>query len=418
MNNQSRMKFAFLLFLSLLLFSTVSADTSVLQPNQAQEFRIFSETSDEGSIYAVLPTTSKSLSAETTNSLISISDDGANYRFYNNSSQLALINLGDVILSEGTPLAPYGFMRRVTDIWTEGDQIIFQTEQAVLTDVFHEASVSISQQITPAMISNTSLADGVSLLETNEEVPTFTFSKVLFDEDGDEATTHDQIKASGEVSVELSYDFDFEITAIPPSLDQLTFLVDVTELAALSVESGNIAFLDSEFEVELAKQTLSPIVIGGVPFVPEVTISVGLDGSIQADISSSVTQQFDFDGGVIYDGNEWDVLSDYTNSFSYELPELAEAQLEFKAFVGANVNFLIAGLPLGPSLSLKPYLLLTVDPTATPWWQLFGGLEIDLGMFLKPFGVTLVDLDFTLVDYDRLLARSWSNQLYLPLVKR
>ncbi len=417
MNSYRKMKFVSILLWCLLMFVTVKADTAIVQSNPSTEFIIISETSDVGSIYAVMPATSKALSTETTNSLISISDDGAMYYFRNDVVQLNQIKVGDVILSEGTPLAPNGFMRRITAVWIEADQIIFQTEQAVLTDVFYEASVSISQQITPDIISDMTLSEGVSLLETDGEVFTFTFEKVLFDEDANLATIDDQIKATGQINLDLSYEFDFEITAFPPSLDQLTFLVDVTESVDLAVESGNVTFIDGELEVEITKQELKPIIIGGVPFVPEVTLSVGLDGTVQADVSASVSQQFDFDGGVIFDGSDWDVLSEFNNSFNYELPDLSDGEFEFKTYSEAKVDFLIFGLPLGPSFSLKPYLILAVAPAANPWWELTGGLEINLGMFLKPFGVTLVDKEFTLVDYAFVLARSWSNIIFLPVVE-
>ncbi|MCP5101412.1 MAG: hypothetical protein GY943_38185 [Chloroflexi bacterium] len=419
MNNHNSVKYVYLLSLSLLLFSSVHVDASISQPESSKEFITISETSDGVDIYAVMPITSKALNAETMDALISISDDGKTYYFRNDASQLNQINAGDVILSKGSPLAPYGFMRRVAAISTEPDQTIFQTEQAVLTDVFHEASVSISQQITPVIINETILSEGVSLMETDGEVFTFTFDKILFDEDGETDTINDQIKVDGQATIDLSYDFDFEITAFPPSLDQLAFLVDVTESVDINVESGNVTFVDDQFEVEIAKKKLNPIVIGGVPFVPELTLSVGLDGTVQANISASVSQQFDYDGGVLFDGDDWEVvLTEFNNSFSYELPDLSDSNFEFKAFTNANVDFLIAGLPLGPSLSLKPYLLLSVDHTANPWWELTGGLDIDLGMFLKPFGVALVDLEFALINYNRVLAGSWSNTIYLPMVNR
>lgn len=410
------------LFLLVCLFVASSARAAPQggQHGQSEAPVTIDHSSEAGDVYAVMLPTSKPLSEAASDALLAISDDGAQYRFRGDVVQLGQIRPGDVILSEASAKAPYGFMRRVTAVWHEADQIVFQTEQAALTDVFYEADVAISQQVTPAMVTNWTLPEGVTLQSVDGEVFRFEFTDViLFDEDGDESTTDDQVRASGLVVLDLAYDFDFAVTPIPPRLDELSFLVEAVETASLEIDSALVEFVDASFEYEIDTITLPPIPTGipGISIIPELVLTVGVEGTVRANVSSSVTQQFEFSGGVTFDGDAWDTVSEFDNSFSYDLPNLSDSEMALRGYADATLNLLIGGIA-GPSVTLRPYVLLTIRPDEDPWWEVTGGIEIEFGIVVTIFDATLVDREFMLVDEATLLARSWPNAVYLPFIRR
>ena len=71
-------------------------------------------------------------------------------RFREGDPAVAALEPGFVLVSEPVPgAAPAGFLQRIETKRLEGDEIIFETTQAVLTDVFEKATIRLEQDLEP-----------------------------------------------------------------------------------------------------------------------------------------------------------------------------------------------------------------------------------------------------------------------------
>jgi len=83
---------------------------------------------------AVIPETTEILTDTTTQYLSSISGDGTVFTFSQTTPELDDVSPGDVIVGDVATNAPYGFLRKVTDISSAGGQVTITTEDASLED--------------------------------------------------------------------------------------------------------------------------------------------------------------------------------------------------------------------------------------------------------------------------------------------
>ncbi|KAA3663946.1 MAG: hypothetical protein DWQ04_08175 [Chloroflexi bacterium] len=63
-------------------------------------------------------------------------------------------------------------------------------------------------------------------------------------------------------------------------------------------------------------------------------------------------------------------------------------------------------------------LLLDVDPDADYRWELYGGLEVNVGVLVKILNFTIADYEENLVDYRLLLTSYWAYSIYLPSIQK
>ena len=63
----------------------------------------------------------------------------------------------------------------------------------------------------------------------------------------------------------------------------------------------------------------------------------------------------------------------------------------------------------GPYAKVNAYLKLHADVSETPWWKLYGGLEIPVGVKVEVLSRVVVSYETTAIDYRLLLAQAESN---------
>ena len=151
---------------------------------------------------------------------------------------------------------------------------------------------------------------------------------------------------------------------------------------------------------------VTPVVAFPVVIVPVLTVNVGLDGSVHVGVSTGVTQEATLTAGVNYDGN-WNPVSVFSNTFEFRPPTLS-ASLDFKGYAGAELALMLYGIA-GAYADTNAYLQLEADINITPWWKLYGGLEVLGGVQIEILSHTLADYEVTLIDYRVLLAQAESD---------
>jgi Tol biopolymer transport system component len=360
------------------------------------------------SLPPVIPDTTKVLTGATTQHLVSVSSDGSTFTFSQNTPELSALNVGDVMVSDVTDAAPYGFLRRVTDIVLSGGQVVIATIPATLEDAIQQGTAHFARRLTPADLEALTTRPGVTL--RSKAGPTIDDSfyfelndVVLYDEDGNYQTTDDQIKANG--SVELAPDIVFDWNIQYWSLRELVFIFNAEETAELELETEvEVAEIEAEYEIAHLNLGVITVFVGPVPvvYVLEMPIYVGVDGDVSVGVSTSVTQQANLSAGLRYEQGDWTPISSLTNNFTWQPPTLS-TEVELKGYVEPLLSLLLYGIA-GPTASANPFLELEADLFANPWWELFAGIEATVGVKVEVMGHSFGDHTEVVIGYRVLLA--------------
>jgi len=365
---------------------------------------------DAGMPTAVIPETTEILTDPTTQYLSSISEDGTVFTFSQTTPELDDVSPGDVIVGDITTNAPYGFLRKVTTVSSVGSQVIVETEDATLEDAIQDGGIRLSQTLTPDDIQETMQVTGVTLATASQPqgIGTFYFTLdnvVLYDDDGDPGTTNDQITANGSITLEPSFDFGMVIRWF--HLEELNFTITATETAEIQIEA-DLEYPLIQQEKEIARHYFTPITVLVGPFpiviVPVLTINVGVDGSVHVGIATGVTQQATLTAGLQYDDSVWSTVKDFENEFQF-IPPVLSAGLDLKGYAGVQLSLMLYGV-VGPHAEINAYLKLEADIFATPWWQLYGGLEVQGGIKIEIYSRSIAGYEATLIDYRIMLAQA------------
>lgn len=339
----------------------------------------------------IIPPTTNPLPPETTAELLSVSPDGVTYTFDTMTSALAAVAPGEIIVAVPSTAAPNGFLRRVTAINTTGGDVVVQTQPATLEDAIQQGEVIFSRRLTSEGLAAQDLAPGVTLQPSSAMSPQAAFyleinDVVIHDDDGNPGTTNDQVVANG--SIEFEPTLNFSLLIRQGAIEYLQFTVDARETADLEIEA-RLAAAGLKKEKLLGDpihlQTFV-VWVGPVPivFAPVLTFQIGIDGSVHVGVTTGVTQELTASAGVRYTNQTWGPVSGLTNSFTWTPPTL-HAGLDLKGYASARLQVLIYGV-VGPYGDVGPYLKLEADTAAMPWWQLYGGLEVPVGVRVDLLG--------------------------------
>lgn len=371
-------------------------------------------TSSASSMPVVIPETTKVLPETTTQLLSEISGDGTVFTFTQSTPHLHALETGDVIVGGATANAPNGFLRKVTAVSSSWWPVVVETEDATLEETIESGSAQISHALAPDQVQASTQLIGVRLATAADLQDDFYLNLedvVLYDHDGDLDTEHDQILANG--SIRLKPDFDFSLRVQHFELQELSFIASVEETAELEIEAkAALSVIDEK--VEIARYILSPVtvMVGPVPvvLVPVLTVNVGINGSVYVGLRSEVTQQATLRAGLRYAGEVWTPVMDFSNQFNYSNPPTLQPTVgvEAKGYAGAQIALQLYGLA-GPYAEVDAYLKLDVDAAASPWWTLYGGLEVPVGVRMEILGRELADYDIVAIGYRLVLAQAQTN---------
>ena len=361
----------------------------------------------------VIPDTTEVLTETITQYLSEISSDGAVFTFTQSTSGLNALAPGDVMVSDATTNAPNGFLRKVTTVSSAGGQVVVETEEATLEEAIETGEAQVSRVLHPDDIQGGALMKGVTLAVApqihNGLYFLYTLDKVvLYDDDGNLDTTNDQITADGSIRLEPSFNFGLKVRWF--QLKELSFTTSANEKAELEIKA-EVEYPLIKEEKEIARHYFNPItvMIGPLPvvIVPVLTINVGVDGSVHVGVTTGVTQQATLRAGLEYADDTWSPVSDFSNQFNYNPPALS-AGLDLKGYAGAQLSLMLYGVT-GPYAKVNAYLKLEADLGAVPWWTLYGGLEVPVGVKIEVLSHLIAGYETTIIDYKLPLAQAQFN---------
>ncbi len=312
------------------------------------------------------------------------------------------IEVGDILVFPPSSRVPNGALRTVTGVGAE----VITTEPASVEEAFENLRFDTTITLTAAHLASGGAARKAGAARSGFELQTTFDDFVVLDLDGEGATGADRILASGYVLLDPAFHFDIEVRwftlrdlelhAIMRTESEVTVRSSI-DVQALSSDNCRVPIASFEF-------LPIPLMGGVVSVTPTIDIVVGCDGSVSAELSTGMSFAREQVAGVEYHDENWDLLSDCSQSFEAYPPELS-AELALSAYLSCDAGFLIYGLA-GPSVLAKASLSLDAAVGANPWWRLDCGLDIDAKGTVEMFKRTLAELDFDVFDWGRLLAQA------------
>ena len=353
----------------------------------------------------------------TANNLISISEDGTVLTFTGVTPYLESLQPDDVMVSTfATDVTPYGLLRKVTNVVIDDPQVTVETTDATVEDVLEEGEIIVNKALTAYDITSfVPLVEGVTLQEAIpgpiHQQGCLTLNKVLYDADGNNNTTNDQVVLNGSACLDPSYHFSLGMGwkhkwGIPyPAVKNLVFAVGLSESIALELDAHYTQTFSKE--IPIAVIGYGAIVVGPLVFIPVQTVYVGIDGSISAGITAGINQYAGLELGLSYHNSKWAAIANVTSGFDYHLPVLNYLDAQVEVYAGSEFRFMLYGVA-GSYVNLTGYFDLEMGSFSNQWLNIFAGIKAGAGFKAGIWGFEIKKDWPNLFNHYELLAQQYA----------
>jgi uncharacterized protein (TIGR02145 family) len=364
-----------------------------------------------------IPETTKVIDESTWQANV-ISVDSANYTFIfnENISSKVVLKTGDILVSaEGE-----GYLRKVTNVVQENGEIKIYTEFASLNEAVRDGNFTFNTILSEQNIKKiTYLKKGIKIDTTHMKSTEATNIEASIDEylDNDQkvhVTGNFSMLPSANCELVLGF-FKVKKFSIDYEIEEQINLATTLELLNLEY-SKEVELVDITFNTIIVYIGTPPLVIP-VVIVPEMVIVAGVNMDIESNISTSIHQQMNYSVGILYENGIWTPLQQQTNSFTYQPPTLT-ANANAKAYIKPQLNFKVYG-KVSPYIYGEAYGRLEADLLENPWWALYGGANVGLGVKMEILDQELFNwpkTPFYIFDYEQLIAQSTTPPANLPTI--
>lgn len=374
---------------------------------------------DKPEVSYSLPSTTKYVSQENEASVMSVNEGGETIVLKGGSSLAASVKEGDVLMFGITSQTPNGLLRKVATRIEQGPNVVLETGQATIPEAFEKLDLKLERSLPfSEMQSYETSLEGLELRQFPLTLEGSVGGKfevdfngtVLYDQDGDKATTGDQVVADGAISFTVGLVLEVETEWL--SLKRMKVGTEMIQKGELSIYTS-LPELEFEKELVLADLYFGAFAVGPVVITPNLEMLLGANGELQAQIAVSVTESVKVSTGATYLSGSWTPYSDFTTDWEFDPPSLS-ASARVKAYVGPRLNLMFYGIA-GPYVQVDGYLELEADLNKTPWWSLYVGLEGFLGIKGEILGKELLNYKSgDLLGYREPIAQSDANAECLP----
>ena len=332
-----------------------------------------------------------------------ISLDTTNYTFTFNNALLNKVALkqGDVLVSA----IGEGYLRKVDNVQKSGNNVIVSTSFANLSQALNNGSFSFTyilsaQRMQKPQYIRSGVTIDTSNLKTNKN------SNLVFNID----TYID----NGQL-IHLTGHFSLLPTIHCSTLWELLnlkyFHVDYEVQEQINLNASiNLLNLQYNNEVELLNIPFEPIIVWigapgyGIPVVltPKIEILAGTELNAQSALETSANQQLNYTIGITFEKNQWTPVNTFNNSFTYSPPSIT-ASAEAKVYIKPKFTISVYGM-VSPYLYGEGYSRIQADILATPWWSLYAGANVGLGIHMGIWGLIQDYTPPPFFQYETLLA--------------
>lgn len=292
---------------------------------------------------------------------------------------------GDIIVSGPSEKIPRGLLVEVDERSRDGKK--YKIKPGHLEDVIKKGKINFNKEL---KITDLDQKYYQKISKQNGYDFYHKFSKVIFDEDGDTTTIHDQVKANCEIGFNAELGLDIEFDNGIKNLD-IDGIID----SYASVETiGNI---EKEFvkRIPIAKYYFSPIPVCATPpiaITPIINVYFENLNSGKSSFEASVDFENTFGTKISYNGNSWEepnLIEDHKFEFK---DGYANYDFNSAAVLNEEAIFLINGI-YGPFLSAREYLKIN---SSNSEWELYGGLRFSVGVKADGLSKILPEYDATI----------------------
>ena len=309
------------------------------------------------------------------------------------SSSAQQIDVGDVIVGQNDSTAANGFLRRVTSKTIQGSLVILETDTASMMAAFESMDIFEIHELHPSDVVSYKLHDGVTFLRSRDaELFNVGAGLVLYDQDGDEGTTEDQIRLDGTFIFSAAIFADIEIEFF--TLTKFETGIQSSQQVNLNLTANLQWEFGEETDLELAKFHLTPLLVGTVVLHPTVTVKAYISGDMTIKVATGVTYtQYVRLGAGWQDSQGFYNISYFNHNYSYSPPQF-NAEFNFEEGLALQFAILAYGVA-GPYVEAKAGLHFTGTLGANPCdFQLHADLKAIL------YGVVGLQCEVLDLDYN------------------
>ncbi|WP_062301737.1 VWA domain-containing protein [Demequina subtropica] len=345
--------------------------------------------------------------------------------------------VGDVIVVDRSDILPTGALRRVSAVHVDGDSVVYETEQAALTDVFLQLHVAIEDEpvlpVQDDIEAAAATAGGRGALGTvRRSAPS-----LVLPADGEESDRRDVAEVSvslagalksgefdegeytgeeerddglsveGELGWEIGYEFTLT-TTLSATID-IDFargwfteesVIETFEMAQTTTfETKTSIFTYAKVEAKVTKP-LPEVLLGTVPIpapvptyvtlklLPEVYASAEITGKVGFKVEGTYTDTI----GISYRDGRWEPVDEPVSSESTADVPSVTIDLEGKVGLAGTVKFLLwdvvgvtATIDAGAVVEVK------VDVGEGGEWEFYAEVGAEVGVVAQAFNHVLVE---------------------------
>jgi len=283
-------------------------------------------------------------------------------------ADLSALQPGSILVSNGIVggdgVRTQYFLKRVEKIVGNNQSLkVVKTSEASITDFVEEGVFVWQQALTASDVDASSLPQGLQLkpsnssgaqktADTSDPIEFLASGLVLYDDDGNVSTKHDQISLNGGIKLFVNPDFALDID-FPFTVEEFRSIlyVDLNTDATLTV--GGLVNL-AEKKLPALSLKFSVIPLGPLIIVPTVDLNIVYQAGAGGVIKPTITAKTDIVAGARYRSElGWDGVSDL--DFDVGVNNWTEL-VDFKAeaTLGPEIAF-VASLygVLGPKINAK-----------------------------------------------------------------
>ena len=390
---------------------------------------------------AVIPAKTKVADVAARLQVLNASIDDSSVRFAQVTPYTQSLNPGDVIVSEPSQNAPYGFLRKVESVMQDGTQVLVRTKAATLAESIDVADLSEERTLTGADTKGfTPLAEGVSLAPASRfgtrDVASKKFSldfdRVVIDlsKDDKDPNTNGTLKISGSLSLGIGLIFEFKkgsglsVKRFKTGLHvtqsaSLKIVGDVNVTKSKQIEIGEIRFGSVKFNIGIVPVVLTPL----------VKVSLDFKGRAVADLNFEIKESEDLQMGIKYErGPGWGTFFDHQSGLEVTGPRnvlqvsvtgraSATVTAGIKAFAGWETFFgdvEVASGFFGVYVSTFAELNFVVPRNQI--WAIDVGLELGVRVEASIVGIEITQKNFPLANFNFTTVKAPNNKPTLTLI--
>jgi len=298
-----------------------------------------------------------------------ISDVSSGQIVFNGStSTIKSIKVDDILLIGAGKLTPYGSIRRVTEISSNGTTITLSTSDASVCDAIKSGTITFSEALTGNDFEVLNYSKGVADSKPEKSftaLRTELNHEVVYNSNGKLAWMDGVVAVSPEINIVIEIE-DFAVKKV-------TAKSDITRVEEVYITSDGPFSGQGNKDVSSFKQK-NPTSVAGLIFTPMLSVKCGFDGSVSGTLYNGVRKEVKLDASITLDNGQ------VSHSFGsndlvkdFETPVLS-SNSDMSVLINQVFTICLSGSDLF-ELDISGYQQLQSDKTWDKWWNLYIGYK-------------------------------------------